>query len=276
MTAFFTREDGRHIPGRMAASAWSTAQLAGTAVCALLAHGLETHRPGTGYVPARFTVDLFSPVLSEPIELRSSIVRDGNRIRVADAEIVQHGRVRARATAQFLIASSAPPGQIWQPTRDLPVPETRLDSPEGSPPLFKSGSGDWTHDFASGVNSHRKAAWVNVPPLFEDAPATPFERAAFVADFSNLLCNWGTAGVGYINTDASLSLSRLPQGPELGLQARDHVSANGIAVSTATLYDRVGPLGSCAVTALSNAQRQVDIAAFVEELSEPANLTRAG
>ncbi|MFE3226966.1 thioesterase family protein [Nocardia sp. NPDC059228] len=271
MAAFFTHENGRFTATRMAVSAWSSGQLAGTAVCGLLAHELETHRPGTDFVPARFTVDLFSPVLNEPIELRSSIVRDGNRIRVADAAIVQHDRVRARATVQFLVATAEPPGRIWQPARDLPAPATPLDGPEGSPPLFKSGSFDWTHDFASGVNPHQKAAWNNVPALIEGVPITPFERAAFVSDSTNLVCNWGTEGVGYINTDVTMTLSRLPEGVELGLQARDHVSSNGIAVSTATLYDRSGELGVCTITALSNARRQVDMAAFAEAQAFPAS-----
>lgn len=269
MTAFFNHTDGGYIANLKAVSAWSPTQLAGTAVCGLLAHGLETHSPGPQFVPARFTVDMFSPVLNEPIELRSSIVRDGKRIRVADVEIVQHDRVRARATAQFLIASAEPPGEVWRPTDDLPVPETRLDHPEGSAPLFKSGSSDWTHDFGSGVNAYRKASWNNIPPLVAGTPLTPFERAAVGADLTNVTCNWGTAGVGYINTDVTMTLSRLPEGRELGIQARDHLSANGIAVATATLYDRTGAFGLCAVTALSNARRQVDVAAFAEAQALP-------
>ncbi|WP_230329904.1 acyl-CoA thioesterase domain-containing protein [Nocardia aurantiaca] len=256
----------------MAVSAWSSAQLAGTAVCGLLAHELETHRPGPDFIPARFTVDLFSPVLNEPIELHSSIVRDGNRIRVADAAIVQHDRVRARACVQFLAASVEPPGAIWRPVQDhLPVPGDRLDRPEGSPPLFKSGSQDWTHDFASGANPLRKAVWHNLPPLIDGTPITPFERAAFVSDATNLVCNWGSEGVGYINTDVTMTLFRLPETPELGLFAQDHVSANGIATATATLYDRAGRLGACSITALSNARRQVDLAAFAEAQSFPAS-----
>ncbi|WP_280338820.1 acyl-CoA thioesterase domain-containing protein [Nocardia neocaledoniensis] len=267
MPAFFAYEAGRYIAARKAVSAWSSSQLAGTAICGLLAHGLETHSPGPEFVPARFTADLFSPVWNEPIELRSSIVRDGNRIRVADVEVVQREQVRARATAQFLVSSVEPPGEIWQPTEHLPVPETRLDRPHGSMPLFKSGSQDWTPDFGSGVNAHRKASWNNIPPLVSGAPITPFERAAVAADLTNIICNWGTAGIGYINTDVTMTLSRLPAGIELGLQARDHVAANGIAVSSATMYDRSGVLGSCTVTALSNARRQVDVEAFAQAQS---------
>lgn len=261
MAAFFTRENGRYLAGRKSLSAWTPTQLSGTVVCGLLAHGIENCSPGTGFVPARFTVDMFSPVLDEPIDLRSAVVRDGNRIRVIDAQIVQRGHVRARATAQYLMVSAEPPGQIWRPDQDLPVPDVRLDHREGSMPLFKSGSGGWTHSFTSGSNAHRKTVWNNIPPLVEGMPITAFERSAVVADFTNLMCNWGTAGVGYINTDVTMALSRLPEGPELGLRARDHVSNEGIAVCAATLYDRTGPLGTCMITALSNARRQVDVAA---------------
>lgn len=262
--AFFIEDDGHYIPTRKAVSAWSPDQLGGTAVCALLARALEKDSPGAGSVPARFTADLFSPVLAEPVELRRSVARDGNRIRVVDAQIVQRGQVRSRATTQFLARSEAPPGQVWQPRRDYQIPEQRLDDPQGSLPLFRSGDGDWTHDFTSAVNSQRKSTWVNVPPLVHGRDITPFERAAFVADFTNLMGNWGTDGVGYINTDVTMALSRLPTGHELGMQARDHVASDGLAVSTTTIYDRSGPLGTCIVTALSNSHRQVDVASAYE------------
>lgn len=165
------------------------------------------------------TVDMFGPVLDEPIDLRSTVVRDGNRIRVVDSHIVQRGHVRARATAQYLIVSAEPPGQNRRPDQDLPVPDVRLDHREGSMPLFKPGADGWTHSFTSGSNAHRKTVWNNIPPLAEGMPITAFERSAVVADFT-------------------MALSRLPEGPELGLQARDHVSNEGIAVCAATLYDR--------------------------------------
>ncbi|MBL1077936.1 thioesterase family protein [Nocardia sp. 2] len=261
--AFFTVADGRYIPSAFTASAWSPNQIGGTFACALLARGLETHSPGPAFLPARFTADLFRPVLTEPIELRTEVIRDGNRVRVIDAAIVQHDQVRARASAMYLAVAQQPPGQLWQAADTLPVPDLVLAAP--GPPLFKSGPADWTGDFASGRNSARKSAWHNLPPLIEGEPITPFQRAAFVADTTNLVCNWGTEGVGYINTDVTLTLTRLPDGHELGIQARDHFSANGIANSTATLYDRTGPLGTTVITALSNARRQVDMAAFADE-----------
>lgn len=259
MLAFFSREDDGFVAGDFAVSRWSPNQIAGPAVCGLLARELETHCPAPGFIPARLTVDLFRPVLTEPITVHSTIVRDGTRVRVADAWIVQHDEVRVRASVMYLAAAQPPPGRIWQAEAALPVPEDRLNEPAGQPPLFKCGDGDWTGDFAAAQNGERKSMWQNLPPLVDGEAIAPFQRAAFLADTTNLVCNWGTEGVGYINSDVTLTLSRLPIGPEVGLQAQDHISADGIAVGTATLYDRAGRLGTCVVTGLANTRRQVDM-----------------
>lgn len=75
-----------------------------------------------------------------------------------------------------------------------------------------------------------------------------------------MMTNWGSEGIGFINTDLTLALARPAIGPEIGLEADSHISADGIAVGSATLFDRSGSFGTCMVTALSNADRQVDFA----------------
>ncbi|WP_063063113.1 acyl-CoA thioesterase domain-containing protein [Nocardia violaceofusca] len=260
MMAFFSRDERGFVAGDFAVSKWSPDHVAGPAICGLLARELETHCPGAGFVPARLTADLFRPVRNEPITVHSAVVRSGARVRVADAWITQQDEVRVRASVMYLAVAQQPPGRIWQAEQALPVPERRLDAPTGQPPLFKCGDGAWSGDFAAAQNEERKSVWQNLPPLVEDEQITPFQRAAFLADTTNLVCNWGTEGVGYINSDVTLTLTRLPHGRELGLHAQDHMSADGIAVGTATLYDRTGRIGTCVVTALANAARQVDMA----------------
>ncbi|WP_067693477.1 acyl-CoA thioesterase domain-containing protein [Nocardia jejuensis] len=263
----FDAVEGRYHATELSVSAWARNQVAGPGVCGLLARELETHAPEHGFVPARFTVDLFRPVLTEPITLHSQVIRDGNRVRVVDASLVQGDQVRARASVMYLAASEQPPGQVWQAEHTAPVPANVLDGPEGDPPLFKSGDMDWTGDFGSGQNSERKSVWHNVPAIVQGEPVTPFQRTAFVGDATSLVCNWGTEGVGYINSDVTVTLSRLPHGHEVGLHAVNHVASAGIVVATATMYDRLGPLGTTVVTGVSNARRQVDLAAFASERS---------
>ena len=75
-----------------------------------------------------------------------------------------------------------------------------------------------------------------------------------------MVTNWGANGVEYINTDIALTLAREPAGIEIGLAATDRVERDGIAVGTATMFDREGPLGTVIVAALANARRTVNFA----------------
>lgn len=56
----------------------------------------------------------------------------------------------------------------------------------------------------------------------------------------------------FINADYTLTLSRLPEGPYLGLAALTHSSHAGVATGVATMVDEFGPIGSVTATALSN------------------------
>lgn len=99
------------------------------------------------------------------------------------------------------------------------------------------------------------------PPLVAGEEMSPFVRAAVMAETTSLVCHWGSAGAGFINIDTTLALNRLPRGTGLGLRADNQRSHAGISVGTATMFDRDGYIGSCTVTAISNARRQVDLGA---------------
>ncbi|WP_019926228.1 thioesterase family protein [Nocardia sp. BMG111209] len=263
MVAFFTEVDGRYQASAFAVARWSARQIGGHAVCGLLARELEKYCPDPEFVPARLTVDLFTPVIAEPLTVVGEVVRRGNRIVVADARIEQEGKVRTRATAVFLRTGDTPPGEIWSSPQTLPDPPDPTD--RNMRLWVQTGADDWTMDFGACQNAERKTIWQHQPPLVEGEQTSPFQRAAIVGDTTNMVCNWGSRGVGYINSDMTLTLSRLPVGPELGLQAQDHLAHDGISVGTATLYDRLGRVGTCVVTAVSNSRRQLDFAQLTAE-----------
>lgn len=79
-----------------------------------------------------------------------------------------------------------------------------------------------------------------------------------VAEATSLVTNLGTAGVGYINGDLTVALSRLPVDAWVGIQADSHHAADGIAVGTATLFDRLGAFGSGMTTAIANPAALID------------------
>lgn len=260
MLSFFVERDGRLVAQKLAVSPWTPTNLSGTAVAGMLARELETHCP-EGFVPARLTVDLYQPVDNATFDLRSTVVRRGSRITVADAVLLQDGQQRVRATAVFLIAGAEPPGRVWSRDEPLPVPPRESAVPGETPPLFKSGDRDWSEDFAANQNADRKICWQNLPPLVAGEPITGFQRAAILGDSTNHVCHWGTEGAGYINADVTVTLSRLPIGCDLGLRADNTIASAGISIGSATLYDRTGPVGTCVVSTLSNARRQIDFSA---------------
>lgn len=73
-------------------------------------------------------------------------------------------------------------------------------------------------------------------------------------DVTNPLTHWGTAGMRFINVDYTLTLSRLPEGPDIGLAALTHYSHDGIATGVTTLFDQRGPIGSGMATALADSR----------------------
>jgi hypothetical protein len=125
-------------------------------------------------------------------------------------------------------------------------------------PFVRSSVG-WSQNFLEHQNADRKATWSTAVPILPDEPLTGFQAAAASADGTSMVINWGTRGVEYINTDITMTLAREPEGVEIGLLTTDRVEHDGIAVGSAAIFDRRGPLGTVMVAALANARRTVDL-----------------
>ena len=263
--ALFTVDGDQLVPTPIAQSMWSSNQMHGVAVSGALARGVEQQLAALGRAelrPARWSVDLFRPAAMEPCTVTTTVVRDGRRIVLLDAELRQgpgDGRVVARAGAVHLLPTQAPDGQVWspQPQHAAPPLDVVPASDEPRVPFFHSG-GDWSQSFPDHQNEHRKSTWQTGLPVVAGEHPSGFVAVASVADSASMLLHWGTAGVQYINTDLTLTLARAPYGVEVGMVATDRLEHDGIAVGTVAVLDRQGPLGHVTVTALANARRPVD------------------
>lgn len=261
--SFFRADGDVLVPLTLARSLWSPHQMHGVAVSGALARAAERQLEELGHDhlrPARFTVDLFRPATMDPCTFTTSVVREGPRICLVDVTLLQDGRPVARAGAVFLKPTESASGEVWSPS-ERPCPPPLALAPVTAEPHvpFIRSDADWSQDFGGHQNSDRKQTWQTGVPVVLGEPATPFQAAAGVADATSMITNWGTKGIEYINTDITLTLARLPTGTQIGLLAADRVEQDGIAVCTATVFDRSGPLGTAVVTALANARRQVDL-----------------
>ncbi|WP_280276453.1 acyl-CoA thioesterase domain-containing protein [Nocardia wallacei] len=257
---YFDAEGATFTPRPLAASQWSAQQIVGPALCGLLARSLENEYSTDGFVPVRLTVDLFKPARMRALSVTTASVRDGKRIRVADAVVQQDGAPAARASLVLLQPSQEPPGRIWKRDGHPAPPPVELAPPASGPaaPLWRSdGSNGWSRTFSEHENAGRKRSWQRPMPVLAGEALSPFVLAAMAAEQTSMVTNWSDAGVGFINTDLTVALSRLPLGAEVGLEADNHLSEQGIAVGAATLFDRHGAFGTALITAVANAQRQI-------------------
>jgi hypothetical protein len=255
--AFFRRDGDRFLPSDQARGPWNRETLHGRVVAGLLARTIEQNHHEQAFQFARLTVDLFRAPPFEPVEVATSIAREGNRIRVADGVMTSGGVEIARASAVMLRRAPQPSGEVWGPPPwDVPAPDEiaspATEAPPGGTPMWETRPIDG--DFGS---TEQKRAWLRETRSLVDGEApSPFVRVALAADFTNPFANSGSGGLNFVNADVTLYLHRLPVGEWLGFEVAGHHSADGIAVAECALYDTAGAIGRSTVCALANEHRR--------------------
>ncbi|MFB7874689.1 acyl-CoA thioesterase domain-containing protein [Nocardia sp. NPDC056064] len=268
--AYFTHTDGVFRPTPFSMSLWAPSTLSGPPVCGLMAREVEGRYCTDGFVPARLTVDLHRPVPAVPLTVASEVIRDGKRVRAVSLELRAEDAVVARGSALLLKRSTQPPGEVWRPERDRPLPPpSALAMIDEAMHLFGSDghAEGWSPKMTEHQNDTRKRKWVRNIPVVDGEPASPFCFAAMTGEQTSLVTNWGTEGIGFINTDVSITFSRMPIGVDMGIEAESHLSDEGIAAGAAVLYDEQGAFGICTTTALANERRQIR-GAVIDELAD--------
>ncbi len=257
-SAFFVAEGDMFVPQPIARGPWGDT-ISGNYVGGVLGHVLEREAGDPEFQPARLTVDLFRPAALAPVRVDTTVTRQGRRLRLVDAVMTQSDTVVARASGLFLRRGEQPVAEIWSTPVTMPaVPPTPDPIPRGLAMLvWTYGKNEHTPGPGFGLDAWQHAGpkhiWVrDIRPLIDGEQLTPFTRAAMAGDMVSSLTHFGPEGLQFINADYTLTLSRLPQGPYLGLTALTHYSHDGVATGVATLVDEQGPIGSGVATALSN------------------------
>jgi hypothetical protein len=248
---FFRRIGETYQPTPSSRGPWSPTSLHGRVVAGLLAHAVEQRYGEPEFMPARFTIDMYRLPDLSAAEVSVTPIREGRRIKVIDAEYSVGGVSMARATCVFLRKSENPEGAVWTPPNwDAPKPAniTPPDDPR------RSMGGMWaTLPISGGFGTVGvKKQWMS--ELRDLAPGeafTPFTRVAIAADFASPFANSGDKGLGWINSDITLYLHRLPVTQWIGFEVKNHGATDGVAIGECWLYDEQGPIGTSSVMALA-------------------------
>ncbi len=250
----FLRRDGeRFLPNPEAVGPWGPGTMSGMVVSGLVGLAAEQAAGGNGFRGARLTVDLIRMATLDELTVSRRLLRDGRRLRLVDVVIEQNGRDVAHGRGVFVRGSETPPGEVWSDPVTMPTPPAD-ESWQAGPRVFSDGGTTAADNFSAWQDpTRRKYMWFRLDrDLVEGESMSGFVRAACVADATNPLTNWGSAGLEFVNSDVSMTLARTPQGPLVGLAARDRQVETGVSVGTATMHDLAGPVGACVVTALAS------------------------
>lgn len=272
--AYFVRNaDGDFGPTPLAGGHWGESMISGPAVAGLAAWALEKDFGESGFLPARFTIDLLKPARQVPTRIQTRLVRDGRRVRYVACDVIQGDWIVARATSVSYRVSQSPAGEVWEPQSEFAAPPQT----GGEGMFVASEQAGWSVLGAQHQNTSRKLAYYSGEDVVAGEAASPFVRSVVVAEAAtNMVVNLGTAGIGYINGDLTVSLSRLPRSEFIGVRGDTRCAVDGVAVGTATLFDAVGPIGTASVTALANPAAQIDFTATPRNQAPGAELFSAG
>jgi hypothetical protein len=247
---FYQPDGDRFVPTDAAAGPWAAKTLHGRVVIGLLGQELERRHGDADFMPARLTVELYRGAPAEPVEVVSRVVRDGRRVRLAEADFRVGGVSCARASLQFLRLGETPPRLPW--TRP----------PWGAAPPAQTPDADaiWTRrnlwelrfdaDF---LNGGPRRAWMReLHEMVGGRRHTPFSRVAASVDFASPMAHATKEGGDYINTDLTLYLHRPPVGEWVGFETANHGATAGVAVGHCFLDDEAGPIGFAGCAALAH------------------------
>jgi len=248
---FFTRQGDLFQPTDMSRGPWSPTDLHGRVVVGLLGAEAERAVGDDAFMPARLTVDMYRMPDLSPLSVTTRLLRDGGRIKLVEAELLRGDVSMARAVVLFLRKTANAGGAVWSPPPwAVPAP---ADIPEPAD-IRAAMNGMWAVRPISGgfgMPGKRQIWMSEVRPLVDDDPWTPFSRVAVAADFASPFANSGEGMLGYINTDVSVYLHRLPATAWIGFEVVNHHAADGVAIGECWLHDEQGAIGTATVAALA-------------------------
>lgn len=246
MDAVFRLDGDTALPGPFAAGPWNPAMQHGGPPSALMAWAAERLPAAAPMRVSRLNIDLLRPVPLKPLQVTSTVVREGRKIQVSLHSLSHDGVEVVRATA-LKIRSDDSLGEIATGAPlDLPPPEEATDVSAA----IRSSSG-----FGSGVSMREArgrfrepgpaAIWYRLDrPIIAGQENSALMRAAATADFSNATSSlldfrlWT-----FINADVSLHLARPPRGAWILLDGESWYGPDGAGLAMTRMADRDGYFG---------------------------------
>ncbi|HWJ08966.1 MAG TPA: thioesterase family protein [Nocardioides sp.] len=244
-TAAHTFTPTEHVGG-----AWDLATQHIAPALGLLAHEAERDhdaRRAGGLVVSRLSYDILGTVPIAPVDVAVEVLRPGRTIELVQATASYAGRavvvLRAWLAEPYDTAALA-----------------GTDLPSVPPPVEMEPwdmAGLWPGGFIASLEVRRKElgpgrsmAWIRTPhALVADEPVSRTAAVAGLLDVANgIAVRADPTEVAFPNLDLTAHLLRPPTEGWLGLDTTVSFGPGGLGVTSTTMHDEAGPLGTIAQT----------------------------
>lgn len=245
--AYFERLDGsRFRATEHTGGAWREDEQHIAPALGLLAHVVERDRDARrddDLVLARLSYDILGTVPVDVVGTSVRVLRPGRTIELVEATLTHAGRTIVVLRA-WLLAPHDSSAFAGTAARSIPGPG---ELTEWSPTEY------WPGGFIGSVELRRHLEapgrgwfWVRTrTPLLAGEEVGATARVAGLLDIANgMTVRADPSLVHFPNVDLTAHLMRPPQGEWLGIDASQSFGATGIGVTSSTLHDEAGPLGS--------------------------------
>lgn len=249
---FHQRADGVFVGNDPARGPWSEDHCHAGPVAGLVARAAEVE-VGPGKVLTRLTMDVLRPVPLAGIRVAAETTRHTKTLATT--------RVTVHDLDDLLLVQAT---TMHLSERDLgPVPTPEVVAPkieEATPGPFAIGTGrhekpnfarllEARYPPGHGFGPGPKTLWLRTPGLVEGEETSPVQGICALADCGNgISWNQPTSEMGFMNTDLTLQIHRMPEPGWHASEAISHWQSNGIGMSQAVLYDTKGPVGTALQT----------------------------
>ena len=254
--ALFVRDGALLVPTIYTQGPWNPEAQHGGPICAALAWLIESVPTLVPMQVSRFTFDLFRAAPLTPLGTVTRVVREGKRLQVVEAMLLDGDTPVARGAAMRLRETDlAEVGDHPQrPQHTVTQPSGRGTTPN---PDVAARIG-----FLRGIEVDRVAGtpgggppsttWYRSRvPLVDGEAMSPLQRLALFSDFTSASALYlDHVSYSAINPDVTVQVLRPPVGEWICVDGSTEAGINGIGHSHANLYDTAGFVASASTSQL--------------------------
>ncbi|HVQ76962.1 MAG TPA: thioesterase family protein [Candidatus Binatia bacterium] len=262
--AFYVPEGARFVATGHTRGPWSAGHQHAGPPSALLARSIERAMADDPALRVmRLAVELMAPVPIATIEVATTVLRAGRKVRRVEAVLTADGRSVARAAGLAIRTEAVPVPPVRPDLHEMPAP------PEGGTPwtfpVFQGGSARGGYIAAvdarcvrGGVGENPTTVWIRsrVALVAGESPS-PLQRVMIAADSGNgIAIVLDPERFTFVNADLTVHLHRLPVDEWVCLEAITAPEPDGIGLTRSRLFDRRGSIGYGLQTLVVEARRR--------------------